>query len=86
MIAYRQVREQLIERSYEFEVVTRIGPAKAYGYKTRFEDGEHVALVFGDIKQLDSVPVRIHRENSLKMFLAPRRAGYKFVRSIHEPH
>ena len=27
LIAYRRVREQLIERSYEFEVVTKIGPA-----------------------------------------------------------
>ena len=72
LIAYRQVREQLIERSYEFEVVTRIGPAKAYGYKTRFEDGEHVALVFGDIKQLDSVPVRIHREKLVEDVFGPQ--------------
>ncbi|MEM9622894.1 MAG: 3,4-dihydroxy-2-butanone-4-phosphate synthase, partial [Pseudomonadota bacterium] len=62
LIAYRQVREQLVERQYEFSVSTRIGQARGLAYRTMFEDAEHLALVFGDISQLDSVPVRIHRE------------------------
>ncbi|MDP6376380.1 MAG: 3,4-dihydroxy-2-butanone-4-phosphate synthase [Pseudomonadales bacterium] len=62
LIAYRQTREQLVERTHEFTVTTRIGKARAYAYKTRFEDAEHVALVFGDYGSADSVPVRIHRE------------------------
>ncbi len=62
LIAYRQQREQLVDRSYEFGVSTLIGNAQAYGYKTKFEDAEHIAVVFGDIQQMDSVPVRIHRE------------------------
>ena len=62
LIAYRQTREQLIERQYEFPVQTRIGEATGYAYRTKFEDAEHLALVFGDIKAMDSVPVRIHRE------------------------
>ena len=56
-------REQLVERTMEFEVQTRIGPARAVAYKTRFEDAEHIALVFGPLG--DSVPVRIHREKLL---------------------
>ena len=62
LIAYRQRREQLVERSHEFPVSTRIGEAQAFAYRTRFEDAEHVALVFGDIGAMSSVPVRIHRE------------------------
>ena len=62
LIAHRQMREQLIEREYEFSVKTKIGEAKAFAYRTKFEDAEHLALVFGDIKSMDSVPVRIHRE------------------------
>jgi 3,4-dihydroxy 2-butanone 4-phosphate synthase/GTP cyclohydrolase II len=62
LIAYRQMREQLVERAYDFAVKTRIGPATAYAYMTKFEDAEHVAVVFGEINKLESVPVRIHRE------------------------
>ncbi len=62
LIAYRQTREQLVERHYEFTVQTRIGEARAYAYRTKFEDAEHLALVFGEIHQMGAVPVRIHRE------------------------
>ena len=62
LIAYRQQREKLVERSYEFAVKTSIGDAKAFAYRTQFEDAEHVAVVFGDIAAMESVPVRIHRE------------------------
>jgi len=70
LIAYRQRREQLVERTMEFEVQTRIGPAKAYAYKTKFEDAEHIALVFGDLGE--SVPVRIHREKVLDDIFGPQ--------------
>jgi 3,4-dihydroxy 2-butanone 4-phosphate synthase/GTP cyclohydrolase II len=63
LIAYRQMREQLVERTVEFEVKTRIGTARAIAYRTRFEDAEHLALVFGDVGK--STPVRIHREKLL---------------------
>jgi 3,4-dihydroxy 2-butanone 4-phosphate synthase/GTP cyclohydrolase II len=72
LISYRQVREQLVERSYEFKALTRVGEAKSYGYKTRFEDAEHVALVFGDIEKMDSVPVRIHREKLVEDIFGPQ--------------
>ncbi len=70
LIAYRQRREQLVERTMEFEVKTRIGTAKAYAYKTRFEDAEHIALVFGEIK--GSMPVRIHREKLIDDMFGPQ--------------
>ena len=70
LIAHRQRREQLVERTMEFEVRTRIGVARAFAYKTRFEDAEHIALVFGDLGE--SAPVRIHREKLLDDIFGPQ--------------
>ncbi|MFW6093589.1 MAG: 3,4-dihydroxy-2-butanone-4-phosphate synthase [Pseudomonadota bacterium] len=72
LIAYRQQREQLVERTMDFRVNTRIGEARAYAYRTKFEEAEHIALVFGDIHGLDSVPVRIHREKLIDDLFGPQ--------------
>jgi len=72
LIAYRQMREQLVARTNEFEVKTKLGPAKAVCYRTMFEDAEHLALVFGDINSMDGVPVRIHREKLIDDVLGPQ--------------
>ncbi len=66
LIAYRQRREHLVERVREFTVKTTIGPARAFAYKTKFEDAEHLALVFGRIESSKSVAVRIHRERLIE--------------------
>lgn len=66
LIAYRQRREQLVERAGEFTVKTRIGNARAIAYRTKFEDAEHLALVFGTISGAKAVPVRIHREKLIE--------------------
>ena len=57
------MREQLVERTMEFEVQTRIGKARAICLSHQFEEAEHLALVFGDVGS--SMPVRIHREKLL---------------------
>ncbi len=72
LIAYRQTREQLVERTNEFEVKSRIGSARGLSYRTKFEDAEHLALVFGDIDKMESVPVRIHREKLIDDVLGPQ--------------
>lgn len=72
LISYRQTREQLVERTNEFQVKTKIGNARAYAYRTKFEDAEHLALVFGEIDKLESVPVRIHREKLIDDVLGPQ--------------
>ena len=66
LIAYRQRREQLVIRTREFEVQTAVGRARGYAYRTRFEDAEHLALVFGDHSGGDDVVVRIHREKLIE--------------------
>ncbi|MEM7080526.1 MAG: 3,4-dihydroxy-2-butanone-4-phosphate synthase [Pseudomonadota bacterium] len=73
LIAHRQVREQLIEKNYEFDVKTHIGPAKGHAYRTKFEDAEHLALVIGDIRSMESVPVRIHREKLVDDVFGPQK-------------
>ena len=72
LIAYRQQREQLVERTDDFTVKTRIGEAKAAAYTTNFEDVQHLALVFGDIDPKMAVPVRIHRERLLEDVFGPQ--------------
>lgn len=69
LIAWRQRREQLVVRTREFEVNTSIGRARAYAYRTRFEDAEHLALVFGSALRSagdEAVVVRIHREKLIE--------------------
>ncbi len=73
LIAYRQTREHLVERTREFRVKTRIGKARALAYKTKFEDAEHLALVFGEVRGGLSVPVRIHREKLIDDVFGPQR-------------
>ena len=74
LIAYRQRREQLVIRTREFEVNTAIGRAHAFAYRTKFEDAEHLALVFGDrnARQSDGVVVRIHREKLVEDLFGPQ--------------
>ena len=74
LIAYRQRREQLVIRTREFEVTTAIGRAKAFAYRTKFEDAEHLALVFGDheTSRTDGVVVRIHREKLVEDLFGPQ--------------
>lgn len=72
LIAFRQRREVLIELSHEFRVQTPIGQARAYAYRTKFEDAEHLALVFGHLDPGASVPVRIHRERLVEDIFGPQ--------------
>ena len=73
LIAYRQTREQLVERTMEFTLNTRLGEARAFAYKTKFEDAEHIALVFGEIAEC--TPVRIHREKLIDDVFGPQSSG-----------
>ncbi len=65
LIAYRQRKETLIVRMGETEVETKAGTAQAFTYQLPWEPMQHVALVFGDIRDGEDVPVRLHREDVL---------------------
>ncbi|WP_420959765.1 3,4-dihydroxy-2-butanone-4-phosphate synthase [Brucella sp. IR073] len=65
LIAYRQRKETLVERVNEAPVETSAGPAKAYTYQLPWEPMQHVAIVFGDIRDGEDVSVRLQREDVL---------------------
>jgi len=66
LIAYRQQRERLVEQTARFPVETPAGMAQGISYRSRYDDVEQLALVFGDIAGCAEVPVRLHRENVLE--------------------
>jgi 3,4-dihydroxy 2-butanone 4-phosphate synthase/GTP cyclohydrolase II len=62
IIAHRRHSERLIERVAETRLPTRYGEFKAIGYRSYFDQGEHIALTKGEWKPDDPVMVRIHSE------------------------
>ncbi|MGC4027008.1 MAG: 3,4-dihydroxy-2-butanone-4-phosphate synthase [Mesorhizobium sp.] len=63
LIAYRQRQETLVERVACFDVETPAGKAKAYTYTLPWDPMQHLAIVFGDVRDGEDVPVRLHPEN-----------------------
>ncbi len=63
LIAHRQRKETLIEFISESEIETAYGPAKAYAYSLPWDPMQHLAIVYGDIRDGEDIPVRLHPEN-----------------------
>jgi 3,4-dihydroxy 2-butanone 4-phosphate synthase / GTP cyclohydrolase II len=63
LIAYRQRQETLVERVACADVETPFGKAKAYTYTLPWDVMQHLAVVFGDIRDGEEVPVRLHSED-----------------------
>ena len=63
LIAYRQMRETLVERIAEFPIASAVGELKAFAYRTPFDTVFHVATVYGTIDKTSPTPVRLHRAN-----------------------
>lgn len=63
LIAWRQRHEKMVERVKEFEIDTPAGHARAISYRTPFDPMHHLAVVYGDIRDGASVPVRLHLES-----------------------
>lgn len=60
LIAYRRVREKLVERAAEAALPTKHGVAKIIVYNVKYEGMEPVAIVFGDTTQAGTPLVRLH--------------------------
>ena len=74
MIAYRQVREKLIERVSTFVTESPIGPLQGYAYRSPFDSIAHVAFVYNGIGDGKNVLTRFHKPNIVKdIFTAPKR-------------
>ena len=63
LIAYRQRKETLINRVATFAIATEGGPAEAFAYSLPWDPMQHLAIVYGDIRDGVDVPVRLHPEN-----------------------
>ncbi|MGR6466541.1 3,4-dihydroxy-2-butanone-4-phosphate synthase [Rhizobium sp. PAMB 3182] len=63
LIAHRQRKERLIEEIATFNIETPVGPAKAHTYSLPWDPMQHMAVVFGDIRDGADIPVRLHPEN-----------------------
>ncbi len=75
LIAHRRTRERLVEREEEFTIDTEIGPAKAIAYATRFDNVQHLALIFGEPALAKAPLVRIHRQEVINDVFSRRKSG-----------
>lgn len=64
LVEYRERREMdsLVERVVETNMPTKFGDFKMYGFVNKLNGEHHVALVKGDIKNEESVLIRVHSE------------------------
>jgi 3,4-dihydroxy 2-butanone 4-phosphate synthase/GTP cyclohydrolase II len=62
LIAYRRRTEALIARGESANLPTVYGKFRIHVYKSKVDGLEHVALVFGNVKDQENVLVRVHSE------------------------
>lgn len=62
LIQYRMKNETHVERVVEASLPTPYGDFRIFGYRSRIDGSEHVALTMGDIVPDESILVRVHSE------------------------
>ncbi|KAI5076421.1 hypothetical protein GOP47_0008486 [Adiantum capillus-veneris] len=62
LIRYRRKRAKLVERTAVARLPTKWGTFTAYGYKSKLDGMEHIAMVKGEIGDGLDVLVRVHSE------------------------
>ena len=62
LISYRRRTENLIIPGEEASLPTEFGDFRVKAYRTKVDDLEHLALVYGDVKNQENVMVRVHSE------------------------
>ncbi len=60
LVAYRLRTERLVHRIADARLPTEYGEWRVLGYRNDVDDREHVALVFGEVKDGEGVLVRMH--------------------------
>lgn len=84
LIAYRQRKETLIELHASFGLETPQGKAKAHAYSLPWDSMQHVAVVFGDIRDGVDIPVRLHLENVTRDVFGDNRSIDRYLAKIAE--
>lgn len=62
LIAYRRRHENLILRGESARLPTVFGEFRVVPYRTKVDSFEHLALVYGEVKNREKVLVRVHSE------------------------
>jgi 3,4-dihydroxy 2-butanone 4-phosphate synthase / GTP cyclohydrolase II len=60
LVAYRLRTERLVHRIADARLPTEHGEWRVIGYRNDVDDHEHIALVFGDVKDGEGILVRMH--------------------------
>ena len=60
LVAYRLRNERLVHRIAEARLPTEYGEWRVIGYRNDVDDHEHIALIFGDVKDGEGILVRMH--------------------------
>ncbi|HXF89474.1 MAG TPA: 3,4-dihydroxy-2-butanone-4-phosphate synthase [Xanthobacteraceae bacterium] len=84
LIAYRQVREKLVERVGEFPVDSEIGPLQGYAYMTPFDRLQHMAFVHGRIGDGKDVLARLHRADIIRDVFGGAKAVHAALRRFKQ--
>jgi 3,4-dihydroxy 2-butanone 4-phosphate synthase/GTP cyclohydrolase II len=62
LIAFRQQKEKLVEKTVELDLPTEYGHFHLVHFSNKVDDKDHVALVKGDLSGPEPVLVRVHSE------------------------
>jgi len=62
IIQHRCRHEKLVSKRAEARLPTKYGEFTAIAYESLLDDGQHVALVMGDLASSEAVTVRVHSE------------------------
>jgi 3,4-dihydroxy 2-butanone 4-phosphate synthase / GTP cyclohydrolase II len=60
LVAYRLRNERLVHRIAEARLPSEYGEWRVIGYRNDVDDREHIALVYGDVKDGEGILVRMH--------------------------
>jgi len=62
LIRYRRRHEKLVRRVAESSLPTEFGQFQAHVFESVLDAEQHIALVYGDIENVDNLLVRVHSE------------------------
>jgi 3,4-dihydroxy 2-butanone 4-phosphate synthase/GTP cyclohydrolase II len=82
LIAYRQRQETLVQRVGCSDIETPGGKAKAFTYTLPWDPMHHLAVVFGDIRDGENVPVRFHSEDVVEDVFGTGKSLDKIMTSM----
>ena len=72
IIQFRLLKESLVEKIEERELVTSHGTVRGIMFRSRMDQGVHLALVKGTMDEQSVTDVRVHPQRPLVDVLAPR--------------